>query len=65
MFRPDLEDPTKDDFAEVVPALNAMPIAWAEPADIADAVAWLASDESRYVTGAAIPVDAGSSQKFP
>jgi SDR family mycofactocin-dependent oxidoreductase len=65
MFRPDVENPTADDFAEAAPALNAIPIAWAEPTDIAAAVAWLASDESRYVTGAAIPVDAGSSQKFP
>jgi SDR family mycofactocin-dependent oxidoreductase len=29
------------------------------PEAISDAVAWLASDESRYVTGTAIPVDAG------
>jgi len=30
-----------------------------EPEDIAAAVAWLASDEARYVTGVALPVDAG------
>lgn len=65
LFRPDLAEPTAADFEAAVPALNAMPVAWAEPADIADAVAWLASDESRYVTGVALPVDAGSSQKFP
>jgi NAD(P)-dependent dehydrogenase (short-subunit alcohol dehydrogenase family) len=29
------------------------------PEDVASAVAWLASDESRYVTAAAIPVDVG------
>jgi SDR family mycofactocin-dependent oxidoreductase len=29
------------------------------PEDIANAVAWLASDESRFVTAAAIPVDVG------
>jgi SDR family mycofactocin-dependent oxidoreductase len=34
----------------------------AEPEDIADAVCWLASDESRYVTAAQIPVDQGSTQ---
>ncbi|ORV98304.1 mycofactocin-coupled SDR family oxidoreductase [Mycobacterium kyorinense] len=34
----------------------------AEPEDIADAVCWLASDESRNVTAAAIPVDEGSTQ---
>jgi (+)-trans-carveol dehydrogenase len=30
-----------------------------DPDAISDAVVWLASDESRYVTGSAIPVDAG------
>lgn len=34
----------------------------AQPEDIADAVAWLASDESRFVTAAAIAVDCGSTQ---
>ena len=34
---------------------------WAvQPEDVADAVCWLASDESRYVTASAIPVDQGS-----
>jgi NAD(P)-dependent dehydrogenase (short-subunit alcohol dehydrogenase family) len=32
----------------------------AEPADIRDAVLWLASDESRYVTGLEMRVDAGA-----
>ena len=30
-----------------------------EPEDIAAAVAWLVSDEARYVTGITLPVDAG------
>ncbi|BBX45671.1 mycofactocin-coupled SDR family oxidoreductase [Mycobacterium cookii] len=34
----------------------------AQPEDIADAVCWLASDESRFVTAAAVPVDQGSTQ---
>jgi SDR family mycofactocin-dependent oxidoreductase len=34
----------------------------AEPEDIADTVCWLASDESRNVTAAQIPVDQGSTQ---
>src|SRR5271166_5412472 len=34
----------------------------AEPEDIADAVCWLASDESRNVTASAISVDQGSTQ---
>lgn len=34
----------------------------AQPEDIADAACWLASDESRYVTAAAIAVDLGATQ---
>lgn len=30
-----------------------------EPADVACAVRWLVSDEARYLTGAALPIDAG------
>jgi NAD(P)-dependent dehydrogenase (short-subunit alcohol dehydrogenase family) len=38
---------------------NAIPVPAIETADVADVVAWLLSDESRYVTGVALPVDAG------
>ena len=59
LFRPDLENPTADDLAGPAAALNALPIPWVEPVDISNAVLWLASDEARYVTGVALPVDAG------
>jgi SDR family mycofactocin-dependent oxidoreductase len=38
---------------------NAMPVDLVECSDIANAVAFLCSDESRYITGVALPVDAG------
>ncbi len=38
---------------------NSLPVPLIEPEDIAAAVAWLASDEARYVTGITLPVDAG------
>ena len=38
---------------------NAMPVNVIEPEDVAAAVAWLVSDEARYVTGVTLPVDAG------
>lgn len=38
---------------------NALPVQVLTPADIADAVAWLVSDQARYLTGVALPVDAG------
>ncbi|MCV7318271.1 mycofactocin-coupled SDR family oxidoreductase [Mycolicibacterium confluentis] len=39
--------------------LNAMPIVMAEAIDISNAVLYLVSDESRYVTGLELKVDAG------
>ena len=38
---------------------NAMPVEVLEPEDIANAVAWLVSDQARYITGVTLPVDAG------
>ncbi|GAS95348.1 3-ketoacyl-(acyl-carrier-protein) reductase [Mycolicibacterium canariasense] len=38
---------------------NALPVQTLEPEDIANAVYWLVSDAARYVTGVALPVDAG------
>lgn len=38
---------------------NALPVETLQPEDIANAVFWLVSDAARYVTGVALPVDAG------
>ena len=38
---------------------NAMPVEVLAPDDVANAVAWLVSDQARYITGIALPVDAG------
>lgn len=39
---------------------DAIPLRrFAEPAEVASAVVWLASDSARYVTGAVVPVDGG------
>lgn len=59
-FRPDLENPTREDAEQTFPVLNAMPTPWVEPSDISHAVVYLASDESRYVTGTQLRVDAGA-----
>ena len=60
LFRPDLEDPTRKDFRPVAQSLNALPIPWVDPIDISNAVLFLASDEARYITGVALPVDGGA-----
>jgi SDR family mycofactocin-dependent oxidoreductase len=63
-FRPDLENPTREDALLAFPAQNSMPIGFIEPIDVSQAVVFLASDESRYVTGTQMRVDAGSYLKF-
>ena len=65
LFAPDLDekDRTRERLTQRFQALNALPVPWVEPVDISNAVLWLASDESRYVTGVTLPVDAGSLAK--
>ncbi len=59
-FRPDLENPTREDALVAFPAMNAMPVGYVEPEDIAAMGLFLVSDESRYVTGMQMRVDAGA-----
>jgi SDR family mycofactocin-dependent oxidoreductase len=58
-YRPDLAEPTLSDVDEFLRARNPMRVRSVEPADVSNAVVFLASDEARYITGAVIPVDAG------
>ena len=63
-FRPDLENPTLEDDTPAFHVQQAMPVPWVEPADISNAVLYLASDEARYVTGMQLRVDAGGYLKW-
>ena len=38
---------------------NILPTGVVKPCDISDAISWLVSDRARWVTGTAIPIDAG------
>lgn len=40
--------------------MNALPHPATQPEDVAAAVAWLASDEARHITGVQLPVDLGA-----
>jgi SDR family mycofactocin-dependent oxidoreductase len=42
---------------------NALPVDIMEPIDVSNAIAWLVSDEARYVTGITLVVDAGETLK--
>jgi NAD(P)-dependent dehydrogenase (short-subunit alcohol dehydrogenase family) len=56
-----VHDRFKQANAEDLKALvNAIPVDMVEPEDVANAVAWLCSDEARFITGVTLPIDAGA-----
>lgn len=62
-FRPDLAEPGREDVKDGFRQMNLLPVPWVDPADVSNAVLWLASDAARYVTGVTLPVDAGNALK--
>ena len=61
MFRPDLEHPTAADAEPIIAQfMHVLPHGWVEPEDISNAILFLVSDESRYITGVPLPVDLGA-----
>ena len=38
---------------------NLLPVPWVEAEDVSNAVMWLVSDKAKFITGVALPVDAG------
>ncbi|MFD7010667.1 mycofactocin-coupled SDR family oxidoreductase [Rhodococcus jostii] len=59
MFRPDLENPTLDDAKDGFASIHLLDTPWVQPEDVSNAILFLVSDDARFITGAAIPVDAG------
>jgi hypothetical protein len=60
LFVPTISNPTREGFEAVALSINPLPVGWVEPIDVGHGLLFLASDEARYITGAALPIDAGS-----
>lgn len=60
VFRPDLEQPGYDDVQPLFGAFHLLPVNTIPPEDVAEAVLFLASDASRYITGQQLKVEAGA-----
>jgi len=60
VFLPLHESPTRADVEPLFRQQNSLPLPWVEPRDISNAVAFLASDAAKAITGIALPVDAGT-----
>lgn len=63
IYRPDLENPTREEAMAGFYNHNAIPMPYVEPEDVSETVLFLASNSSRYITGIGIPVDLGTIQK--
>lgn len=63
MFVPGDPEPTEEKALPGMMSLNSLPVPWIECDDTTNAVLFLTSDEGRYVTGVALPVDAGAFAK--
>ncbi|WP_033295895.1 mycofactocin-coupled SDR family oxidoreductase [Amycolatopsis jejuensis] len=50
---------TREAVAPRFQSMHTLPVPWVEPRDVSNAVLWLASAESRWVTGSEVRVDAG------
>ena len=59
LFVPHIENPTREQAAEVFATMNPLPTPWVDAEDISNAVLFLVSDEARYVTGLEFKIDAG------
>jgi (+)-trans-carveol dehydrogenase len=60
LFVPDEENPTREQFAAASRATALLPVDWIESVDVSNALLFLASDAARYITGVALPIDAGA-----
>jgi SDR family mycofactocin-dependent oxidoreductase len=63
LFRPDVAEPSLEEFAVAAREMHAIPVPWVEVDDVSNAILFLASDEARYITGVTLPVDAGFANK--
>jgi NAD(P)-dependent dehydrogenase (short-subunit alcohol dehydrogenase family) len=59
IFRPDLENPTREDAEVAFRATHRLPTTYIQPQDISNAVVFLASDEACFITGLQLKVEAG------
>jgi SDR family mycofactocin-dependent oxidoreductase len=53
-------DPSAEHSTEDRASENALPVPWIESVDVSNALLFLLSDEARFITGVALPVDAGA-----
>jgi (+)-trans-carveol dehydrogenase len=64
-FNPGKPDATIEDMRWPATSLNQLPVPWIEPEAVSKALLFLVSDDAKYITGIALPVDAGMTTQPP
>lgn len=59
VFRPDLESPGFDDIKDIAKFMHPQQVPYLDPIDVSNAVLFLLSSESRYITGEVMHLTAG------
>jgi (+)-trans-carveol dehydrogenase len=59
-FLPEKPDATDADVEQALTTKHPIPVPWVDPVDVSNAVVYFASDETRYITGNILTVDAGT-----
>ena len=64
LFPPHLENPSDEDIKAAFSSMHALNVPWCEPKDISNLVLFLASEESRCMTGTTQVIDLGGGFPF-
>lgn len=64
LFAGGREGATQHDALDALTAMHALPVPFLDPIDVSHAIAYLASEEGRYITGTAHVIDAGAMNPF-
>ena len=59
LFLPDQDDPTREEVEPIMRGMHVLDVPYVEVDDVSNAVVFLTGPQSRYVTGVAMPIDAG------
>ncbi|MGO3326601.1 mycofactocin-coupled SDR family oxidoreductase [Gordonia sp. (in: high G+C Gram-positive bacteria)] len=59
LFLPDESDPTRDQVEPIMRGMHVLDIPYVEVDDVSNAIVFLTGEQARYVTGVAMPIDAG------
>jgi SDR family mycofactocin-dependent oxidoreductase len=65
LFCPDLDNPTIDQVRPLYQQMSPMRVPWVEVSDISDAVLFLASPASKFISGSTIDISTGGSALMP